>query len=259
MKIKIKLIIFMILFIILCNIYLFTPQLLSDIIYGMNFGVMKFIYMDGDKNKISYTFNHRNYDGQLMAYTIQQELVKYNIEEDLKTYKFKPYQYLNSDRILQFSRFTSSVSYLLNEMITHQKRNIKVCIITSIRNKIKDTMSKGNFIKLAYFTIIPSDNIFDICSKLQTSVKNAQSKNYFKENTTLHEFFSAFYNVNYVFDSWRDLSSIYTKSNRLLIRQSTNKISEKDILKLKHRNDKKSFITLDFLEDKYIISGITNF
>ena len=254
MKIKIKLLTFIILF----NIYLFTPQLLSDIIYGMKFGLMKFIYMDEDKNTISYTFNHRNYDGKLMAYSIQQELVNYKIENDLKTYNFKPYQYLNNDRILQFSRFTSSVSYLLNEMITHQKRNIKVCIITSIRNKIKDPMSKGNFIKLSYFSIIPSDNIFDICSKLQISIKNTQSKKYFKENTTFYEFFSAFYNVNYVFNSWRDLTTIYTKSNRLLIRQSINKISEKDILNLKHATDKKSFITLDFL-DKYIISGITNF
>ena len=79
---------------------------------------------------------------------------------------------ISNELILQFSRFTSSVSYLLKEMITHQKRQIKVCVITSIRNKIKVPMSKGNFIKLAYSTIIPSDNFFDICSKLQTSVQN---------------------------------------------------------------------------------------
>ena len=166
---------------------------------------------------------------------------------------------ISKELILQFSRFTSSVSYLLKEMITHQKRQIKVCVITSIRNKIKVPMSKGNFIKLAYSTIIPSDNFFDICSKLQTSVKNTQSKNYFKENTTFHVLFCAFYNVDYVFDSWRDLSSIYTKNNRLLTRQSTNKISEKDISNLKYTKQKKSFITLDFLDNKYIISGIANF
>jgi|TARA_B110000263_G_C15093539_1_gene411932 hypothetical protein len=225
----------------------------------MKFGLMKFIYMDKDKNVISYTFNHKNYDGKLMAYTIQQELVKYKMEKDINIYNFKPYQYLNNNKILQFSRFTSSVSYLLKEMITHQKRKIKVCVITSIRNKIKVPMSKGNFIKLAYFTIIPSDNIFDICSKLQTSVENTQSKNYFKENTTFHDLFCAYYNVDYVFDSWRDLSSIYTKNNRLLIRQSTDKISEKDISNLKHTKHKKSFIILDFLDNKYIISNIANF
>ena len=68
--------------------------------------------------------------------------------------------------------------------------------------------------------------------------------------------------TNFNFDddySWRDLSSIYTKNNRLLIRQSTNKISEKDISNLKHTKQKKSFITLDFLDNKYIISGIANF
>ena len=82
------------------NIYLFTPQILSDTIYGMKFGLIKFIYMDDDNNVISYTFNHNKFDGKLMAYTIQQELVEYEMEKDANIYDFKPYQYLNNNRIL---------------------------------------------------------------------------------------------------------------------------------------------------------------
>ena len=34
---------------------------------------MKFIYTDNNNKTISYRFNHKNYDGKLMVYTIQQE------------------------------------------------------------------------------------------------------------------------------------------------------------------------------------------
>ena len=262
MEIKLKLFLFFILFFILGFIYLFTPQIISDTIYGILFGSLKFIYMDKNKNVISFTFNHKNYDGNLMAYSIEHNLVKYKIEKDTNIYNFEKYQYLNNNRILHFSRFTSSISYLLKEIIENADREIKVCIVVSIRDKIKDYQSKGNFLKLAYFTIIPSDNIYDICSKVQTSVKNTQSKNYLNNNTTCHDFVSSFYNVDYIFDSWRSLSSIYTKNDGLLIRKSTNKISEKDILNLKdisNLKNKKSFINLDFFDNKYIISGIINF
>ena len=146
-------------------------------------------------------------------------------------------------------------------MLTYQKRKINICIVTSIRHQMKNPMEKGNFLKIAYFTVIPSDNIFNICSKLQTSVKNTQKKTYFKKNSTFHDFFSplAFYNVHYAFNNWKDLSSIYTKNNRLLIRQSTHNISKKDIYDLKHTKHTRKAIILDFLDNKYIISNINNF
>lgn len=258
MKYKVSIISFIILMI---YIYFITPQFISDFIYGFVFGLMKFIYIDNDNNLISYTFDHKNYDGSLMAYYIKKELINYNIEEKkncINIYSFKPYQYLNNNRVLQFTRFTSSISYLLKDMIINQKRNIKVCIITSIRNKINCSIKKGNFIKLVYFTINSSDNIFDICSKLQSSVKNTKNKNYLKYNTTFHDVFSAYHNVNYIFNSWRDLSNIRTIKNKLLIRQSTNKVTKKDIFDLRHNINKKSLITLDFSDNKYIISGIIN-
>ena len=245
--------------ILLIHIYFFTPQILSDTLYELKFGVMKFVYTDKNNKTISYRFNHKNYDGKLMVYTIQQELVKYKIENNINFHKISPYQIINNKRILNFSKFTCSVSYILKDILIYQNKKINGCIITSIRNKIKNPISKGNFLKFAYFTINPSDNILDICFKLETSVKITQSKKYLKENTTLHDFFSAFYNVDYVFNSWRDLSSIYTKNGKLLTRQLTNKVTEKDISSLLQIKDKKSFIILDYLQDSYIISSIFNF
>ena len=248
------------LIIILLYIYFLTPQILSDTIYEKINGLIKLIYIDYNNNLISYTFNHKDYDGRLMKYSIQKELVKYKNENSiLNIYDFKKFQYLNSNRILQFSKFTSSISYLLKEMLVNQKRKLKIGIFISIRKKIKNQLIKGNFIKFANFTIIPSDSIFDICLKCQTSIKNSQSKRYIIKNTTIHEFIFGFYNSDYIFNSWRDLSSIITKNNKLLIRKSTNKITEKDILNLKYLKDKKAVIFLDFFYNKYIISNIVNF
>ena len=211
-KVKLFLIIILLLY-----IYFLTPQMLSDNIYEKICGLIELIYIDNNNNFISYTFNHKDYDGRLMKYSIEQELVKYKIKNDiLNIYNFKNFQYLNSNRILQFSKFTSSISYLLKEMLIYQNRKLKVSIIISIRKKIRNPLSKGNFIKFACFTIIPSDNVFDICSKCQTSIKNAQSEKYIKKNTTIHEFIFGFYNSDYIFNSWRDLSSIIIYNHLVL-------------------------------------------
>ena len=143
MKIKFN---FSIYFILGLIIYFYTPQILSDILLQIICGSIKLTYIDNDNNLISYTFNHRNYDGKLMKYSIQQELVKYKtIYKKINIYNFKSYQYLNNNRVLQFTKFISSISYLLKEILFYKKRDIKICIITSIRNKIKDYTSYGNF------------------------------------------------------------------------------------------------------------------
>ena len=189
-----------------------------------------------------------------MVHNIQEELVEYENVPDTVVYEFKPYQQLDNTRILQFSRFTSSVSYLLKEMVTYQKREITACIIVSIRNKLNDYTTYGNFLKYACFTVIPSDSVLDICSKLQNTVKNVQSIPHCKENTTLYDLSSAL-KVDYIFDSWRGFSSITTKSNRLLLRQPTHMLSERDVFDLKHIKNR-SFIVLDFLDNHYIVSTI---
>ena len=95
---------------------------------------------------------------------------------------------------------------LLNKMMKKQKREIKVCIIVSIRGKGEEYNSeKGNFIKFAYYTIIPSDDIFDICMKHDTSVKNTQSEKYTNKNTTFYDYFNFFIDADYVFNNWRDI------------------------------------------------------
>jgi len=243
------------LILILIILYFFTPQIFTDSVFGMLHGTMEFIYKVKDnKRLIRYAFDHAQFDGALMVHTIQQELVDYKTIDDVVVYNFKPYQNLDSTRIPTFSRFTSSISYLLREMVARQKKTIRICIIVSIRNNLKDFTSKGNFIKYACFTVAPSDRVIDICSKLQTSVKNVQSSYHFRGNPTLHDFTSVL-SADYVFDSWRIFSSIHTKSGNLLVRQPTTSVSEEDIYNLKHSRVR-SFITLDFLDDKYIISAI---
>lgn len=240
-------------------IYYFTPQILSDNLFMIKCGNVKIIYKDKNQNLISFTFNHRDYDGNLMAYSIQKELVKFKIEKetDINIYNYKQYQYLNNKSILNYSKFNSSISYLLNDIIRHQKRRIKIGIFVSIRNQIKDIKCKGNFIKLAHVTFEPSDKLIDICNKIHVSIKNTQKQKYFTKNTCISDILET-YNADYIFNSWRDLSSINTKNNGLLIRQPVRNILKKDILDLKYKQ-KKSLIILDYLNNKFIISSIINY
>lgn len=249
--------------IIIIPIYIFikffflTPIMLSNNIYGLKFGTMKFIYIDQNKKLKSFSFNHRDYDGDLMAYNIKNGLVDYVTEKkNINVYNFKSYQYLSEKKILKYSRFVSSVSFLLNEMITCQKRKIKVVIIVSKRDKLKNYQTKGNFIDFAYFQIDPSDSFLKICSKCQQTIKNIKSNQIKRAN--LNKFLFLFSNVDYVFNSWRSLTVINTINNDLLLRRSTTNILEQDILRLKCEK-KRTFINLDFLNNRYIISEITPF
>ena len=67
-------------------IYFYTPLILSNILFGIVIGSVKLLYIDNNNNLISYTFNHGNYDGKLIAHTIQQELVKYKKKSKKNTY-----------------------------------------------------------------------------------------------------------------------------------------------------------------------------
>lgn len=201
---------FFIIVLILVFVYLFfyTPQIISDNIYGISFGEMQIIYMNENKKLLSFILNHKDYDGSLFANHVRKGLIcsKPLKEKDVVTYDYKPHQCLSNKKILQYSKFTSSVCDLLNKMMKKQKREIKVCIIVSIRGKGEEYNSeKGNFIKFAYYTIIPSDDIFDICMKHDTSVKNTQSEKYTNKNTTFYDYFNFFIDADYVFDNWRDI------------------------------------------------------
>jgi len=244
-------------FILLYFIFL-TPQFISDYIYGLKFGTMKFIYKDKKNQLLSYHFNHRDYDGSLISNSIQNNIIKYKIEKNIYVYKFEQYQYLNNKRILKYSQFNSSISNLLSKIITNQNRTIKICIIISTRHKQINKIKKGNFIKLAYYIVNPNNNKLEICYKHDLAVKNIKLKKNLKNNTTFYDFIKTFYNVDYVFNSWKDLSSINSINNGLLIRQSTTKISKKDIYNLLYVKNK-AFIILDFINEHYVISSITYF
>ena len=244
-----------------------TPQFLSDITYEIVskiiYGDLNFVYIDGHNRLLCYKFDHKNYDGKLMAYLIKNNLITYKIKKNIKIYKYNQYQYLNNKKIRDYSLFTSSISHLLNEILKIQKRALKICIVVSVRNKLKDKTIKGNFIKFAYYTINPENDIIDICVKHRKSVINVQNEKYVINNTTLHDFISSFYGVDFVFDSWRDLSYISTIDDKLLIRQPTIKITKENIHDLKH-NKKRKFVVCDYSDNlnyddnSYVISDIQN-
>ena len=245
-------------FFIIIFLVLYTPQILSDFLIGIKCGSIKIYYLDQSNKILSYTFNHRDYDGKLMADSIQNNLIDFKLEKNIDIYKFKQYQYLSNKKILNYSTFTSSISYLLKEMIKNQNRELNICVNVSIRNQLNNYDCKGNFIKYAIYKILPTDNIYDISLKHHNSIQKTKNRKYTNKNTTIYDMCSLI-NVDYIFVSWRDLSTIKTINNNLLIRQSTNNILKKDLCDLINNKKKKSIIMLDYFNDKYIISSIFDF
>ena len=249
-----KLLLYLIIFI---YIFFLTPQIISDSFINIISGSIYYIYINQNKNLISFTFNHKKFDGVLASYYIKNNLVKYKNETNIKIYDYKSYQYLNNNTILHYTKFVSSISYLLKDMLKYQNRTIKIAIYVSIRNKLNNYFLKGNFIKFALCTLYPSYNLLDICSKIQFSIKNTQQSTYFKYNTTLYDIFSL-YNIDYFFNNKRFSSVINTNNNNLLIKQSIHNILENDIFNLIHNKKKRMFINLEFINNKYIISHFIN-
>ena len=248
-------ILILIIFILIIYITLLTPQFLSDFFYGVFNPKVTFVYKNKNNKVIKYEFNHTYYDGSRIQTNIKHKMIE-PLKNNYPIYHYKSYQYLNSNRIRTYSIFTSTIARFIKHSLDLKKRKIKVCIVVSIRdsNNIGDN-TRGNFLKLAYYTIYPTDTLDDICEKQHTSVKHTKYKQYFKKNTTLFELIKAFSNVDYVFNDYKALSSINTIHNDKLTKQLTYNITKKDIHKL-ITTHKTVLVQLSFINNSYVISKI---
>lgn len=244
-------------FIIIIYLIYFTPQIISDNIWGFYVKNMIFIYLDKDRNLLKFNFHHKKCDGKLIKYIIKDGGGAPTIENNMNIYKFESYQFLPNKRILNYSKFVSSTSYLIKEMLNNQNRKLNICIIVSVRDKLNNKIQFGNYIKCACFSIIPSDDLHYICYKQDKVIKKVSNYKYIKNNTTIYDFYKL-YKADYIFNSWRDLTTINTINNNILLRQSLIKINEVDIYNLKH-DKSRSAITFDYFDNKYIISKIDKF
>jgi hypothetical protein len=246
----------LIIFTLIIYITLLTPQFLSDFFYGVFNPKVTFVYKNKDNKFIKYEFNHTHYDGSRIQTNIKHKMIK-PLKNNYPIYQYKPYHYLNSNRIHTYSIFTSTIARFIKHSLDHKKRKIKVCIIVSIRdsNNIGDN-TRGNFLKLAYYTIYPNDTLDDICKKHHTSIKHTKYKQYLKKNTTLYELIKAFSNVNYIFNDHKALSSINTIHNEQLTKQLTYKITKKDVDKL-IITSKTVLVQLSFINNSYLISKVS--
>ena len=246
---------------IICILILiiYTPQTISDKIYGKVCGDTIINYLDYSNNNIRYVFNHKNYDGELIAHYIKNNLSKYTLKENIpkcKLKKFKKYQYLNSKRIENYSRLTSTMSYLLYDMMHYQKRSLKIGILVSLRHKLKDKNKKGNFIKMATYTVNPSDTLLDICKIHNDKIKYIKNKNHLRYNTCFSDLIKG-YQCDYIFNSWRSLTDIKTVENKNLIRQYNEEIKKIDMKRLIYMPSW-NFIRLDYIDGNYIIGELVN-
>lgn len=244
-----------VLFIILFRILFYTPHNLGDFIISLCAADINLSYLDKDNNLRMYNFNHKDYDGDRASIFIKDDLSKYTINNQIEVYNIdKPHCKINSKRIKDYTQFTSCISRLTHSMIKSQKRKINIAIVVSVRN-IKDKYKKGNFLKLANYSVNEDDTIEDICHKHTMSILITKKYNQLWNGITLEDIYHTM-NVDYIFNNWRKLTTIKTKSG-ILNRINTNPISEKDIIDL-IQIPSRAMIFFDY-KDSYYISGVSKF
>lgn len=246
---------------IICILILiiYTPQTIIDNYYDKICGDTIINYFDCSNNNIRYVFDHKNYDGELIAHYIKNNLSKYTLKENVPKYelkKFKKYQYLKSKRIKNYSKFASTISYLLYDIMHYQKRSLTIGIVVSLRHKLKDITQKGNFIKIATYTVNPNDTLLDICKIHSDKIKYIKNKNHLRYNTCFLDIIRGF-GCDYMFNSWRSLTNIKTIENKNLIRQYDKEIKKIDIKRLLYM-PAWYLIRLDYIDGNYIIGKLTN-
>ena len=244
--------IFFILIILL--ILIFNSQLIiANFIIGILYPNYKILYYEQTKkNKIlEYTFNHGDFDGYLMEYYIKNNLIEPRIINCKQILELKKYQYLSNTRINNYSIFISSISRLIYKMVKSQNREISIGIIVSDRYKLKNYLKKGNYIKLATFKINKKNTLLEICeihhSAIQ-SIKNQKNINNMLSWLKIR-------NIDYIFNSHRNLSTIKQKNGNTLIKYN-NKISKNEINKLISEPNNNKIIIVNYQNKHYIISEI---
>lgn len=238
----------LLLFVLLC---LFTPQIVSDKMYGLMFGDIQYVFYN--QNSLcyeKYVLNHEQYDGELSAKCISQKKLQPIILSDYDAPIIHNNQYLNNDRIKLYSNFTSSISFLLNKVMKLQRFKLNVCIIVSVR---KD-FTKGNHIKFACYSVYPKETVLQIAEKHHSAVKTVQNTKHFKRNTTLGDVFKAM-NTDIVMNNWKSLSEITKCDNSKLRRVNYDQLQETDMDQF-ICSPRNKFLIFDYFQSKYVLTHI---
>lgn len=252
MKFIFKIIFFLIILIILIFKYqLIIVNFITAKIYRWYYKI--WYYEQTKKNKIlEYKFNHGYFDGHLMEYYIKNNLIEPRIINCKQILELKKYQYLSNTRINNYSIFISSISRLIYKMVKSQNREISIGIVVSDRYKLKNYLKKGIYIKLATFKINKKNTLLEICEIHHSAIQSI--KNQKNINNMLS--WLKFQNIDYIFNSHRNLSTIKQKNGNTLIKcNNYNKISKNEINMLISEPNK-IFITIDYQNKHYIISKI---
>lgn len=235
-----------ILFLIIYFVF-FTPMVISDFMYGAFIDDVILTYKINNKY-IRYVFDHKYFDGALMRNHIENDIMPYKYVHDVNQ-TFQKYQYIDSERIGNYSLFTSTISKLIFKMIQKQKRNLNISFIVSTR----ENNIYGNFLKYAYYTVLENDTLDEICLKHNDAILNV--KTCFIKHTTVYDYLKLM-SVDYIFNSWRALTTI--EQNGVSLQRLPNMIITKKDIDNFISYYKRTFVILDFLDNNFIISSLNN-
>lgn len=248
---------FIVILILLISFVLLTPSSFSNFLIGKVSGDVKFKYAitNYHNNIVEYNFNHKNFDGDLMSLTIKK-MINLSDQKMNTNLLYHNYQKVFNPKVPNYSSFTNICAYILNRVLKNTNKKIKVGVIVSKRNCLKDKYKSGNYFNIATYKVDSTMNLESICKIHNDTVKKVKN-NCKKTNLKIYDFLQ-FQSCNFIFNSHRDLSYIERDDGYKLLRlQLPEELpSLDDIQKMYNFKNKKQLLVLNNYNNDWMITKI---
>lgn len=235
---------------------------ITDEIIDKVFGNLTFFFVNEDNEIIKFTFDHKNFDGELMSYYIKNKIIKpiylknFTNSNTLIPPEHQQLQLFNTNSCI-YSKFIQSISLLTHNIINFKKKDINIGIIVSTR---KNNIDKGNFLSLTIINILKNDKIETICDKIYNSIQNCKKQE--NQHSSIIDYIKKYANFNfkvdYIFNSHRNLSNFSIENKNFKIIYKNYSINEFKYLIYESYLPSLIIINYDNTIGKYFIGTIYN-
>ena len=206
----------------------------------------------------NYTVSHQTYDGARSAYAIKHQLVSPTLLPlaQCKSSKYASYQYMTNPNREGYSPFVNTVAYFVKNIMTLRNLPLTFSILVSIR---KNPKRKGNFLKSAMVHAKPENSHATICELIQKEIQHVRQKKYIIDQVTLLDMLMRQLQSEFIFNSWKDLTTIKKKNGDVLTLQEYE-MSEEEFERVKVKNrffpPKLLFMTYSKNRNQFILRSV---
>ena len=196
-----------------------------------------------------YDVSHQTYDGTRLAYYIRHQLVTPKITVRQEETKYHESQFMKTSNVPGYSPFINSVAYYVKDVMTQRQTPLTFSIIVSVR---KDVHKEGNYIKLAIVNARYEDSTKQICSRIAEEIRKVR-ENTFVFNQVIMKDVIRNACIEYIFNSWRELSEIDNLDLNLDLKLKENMIGKEEMEQIKKPGSAKMMVMTYSSERKQFI------